>query len=55
MESLDFTDDEIRTRVRECRKLEALSRARGEPGPADHYAAILRALEAEAAARGLTV
>lgn len=53
MESLDFTDDEIKVRVRECRKLETLCRDRGETGPADHYAAVLRALEAEARDRNL--
>ena len=53
MESLDFTDDELKVRATESRKLSALARTHGESQVASHYDGIVRAIEAEAKARDL--
>lgn len=55
MESLEFTDDELKVRAREARKLEALAGDAGEVMVASHYAGILRAIEKAAEARGIEV
>lgn len=46
MESLDFTDDELRTELSRCRKMAELLRSHGETSAA-FYDASVRALQNE--------
>lgn len=53
MESLDLTDDEVRSELLRARKLAEVCRNHGLPQPASHYDSTARALRKEGEARGL--